>query len=235
VADADMRVRHPDKLAPEDLLAKGALALGIHLSSGQLLAFRLYREELARWSARTNLTALREPAEIIREGFLDSLACLPFVPSETCRVLDIGSGAGFPSIPLKIVRPALEVTLVEASRKKSSFLRHIVRILDLQGARVVQIRAEELAADPAEQGKYDLAFARAVAPLPGQVQLTAPFVRPGGLFLAQVGYGTVWAATGTGGAGKNFEVAGEFALPPLLGRSDRRVLRLQRLPGGTVA
>jgi 16S rRNA (guanine527-N7)-methyltransferase len=230
-----MRARHPDQLTPEHLLVRGTSALGLELTSGQLLAFRLYGEELARWSARMNLTALREPEEIVREGFLDSLACLHFVPTEACRVLDIGSGTGFPSIPLKLVRPALEVTLLEASRKKTSFLRHIVRILDLQGARVVQRRAEDLADDPAEQGKYDLAFARAVASPPEQIQLAAPFLRPGGLFLAQVGLGTTWAESGIGTSGNSFEVTGEFVLPPSLGRSDRRVLRLQRLQERTDA
>jgi 16S rRNA (guanine527-N7)-methyltransferase len=230
-----MRARHPEQLTPEHLLVRGASALGLELTSGQLLAFRLYGEELARWSARTNLTALREPEEIVREGFLDSLACLHFVPSETCRALDIGPGAGFPSIPLKLIRPGLEVTLLEASRKKTSFLRHILRILDLQGARVVQGRAQDLAADPAEKMKYDLAFARAVASLPEQVQLAAPFLRPGGLFLAQVSVATTWGGSGIGLTGRSFEVTGEFVLPPSLGRSDRRVLRLQRLQGPTDA
>ena len=216
-------------------MVKGASALGLQLDSGKIQAFRLYREELVRWSARTNLTALRDPEEIVREGFLDSLACLLSVPPETSRVLDIGSGAGFPAIPLKLVRPTLEVTLVEASRKKTTFLRHIVRSLDLQEVRVVQRRAEDLAADPAEQGKYDLAFARAVAPLSEQVQLAAPFLRPGGLFLAQVGPGPAWPEASICAEAEDFEIAGAFALPPILGRPDRRVLELRRLRGRSAA
>lgn len=230
-----MSARQQDPFGPEDLLVKGASALGLQLDSGQIQAFRLYREELLRWSARTNLTAFRDSAEVLREGVLDSLACLPFVPPLASRILDIGSGAGFPAIPLKLVRPSLDVTLVEASRKKCTFLRHILRSLGLRGVRVVQSRAEDLAADPAEQGKYDLAFARAVAPLPEQMRLVAPFLRAGGLFLAQVGINPARAEARVGAAGEDFEIVGQFSLSPILGRPDRRVLGLRRLQGRTDA
>jgi 16S rRNA (guanine527-N7)-methyltransferase len=234
-ADDGMSARHPAPFGPEDLLVRGASALGLGLDSSQIQAFGLYREELIRWSARTNLTALREPEEIVREGFLDSLACLLFVPPEASRVLDIGSGAGFPAIPIKLTRPTLKVSLVEASRKKTTFLRHIVRSLDLQDVRVVQCRAEDLATDPAEQGKYDLAFARAVAPLSEQVRLVAPFLRPGGLFLAQAGFGPAWQEASIFAKEEDFEIAGEFVLHPILGRPDRRVLGLRRLQGRSAA
>jgi 16S rRNA (guanine527-N7)-methyltransferase len=230
-----MSARHSALFGPEDLLVRGASALGLQLDSGQIRAFRLYREELVRWSARTNLTALRNLEEIVREGFLDSLACLLFVPPEASRVLDIGSGAGFPAIPLKLVRPTFKVTLVEASRKKTTFLRHIVRSLDLQDVRVVQCRAEDLGTDPAEQGKYDLAFARAVAPLFEQARLAEPFLRPGGLFLAQVGLGPAWPEARNCAREEDFEIVGEFALHPILGRPDRRILGLRRLRGRSAA
>lgn len=226
-----MSARQRSALGPEDLLAKGASAFGLQLDLRQVQAFRLYREELARWSARTNLTALRDPEGIVREGFLDSLACLQFTLPEASRVLDIGSGAGFPAIPLKLVRPSLQVTLVEASRKKSTFLRHIVRSLALQDVRVLQCRAEDLATDPSEQGKYDFVLARAVSPLPQAAQLAAPFLRPGGLFLAQVGPSAVRPEASMCLSGEDFEVVGEFSLPPSLGRPDRRVLGLRRPRG----
>lgn len=216
-------------------MVKGASAIGLQLDSGQIQAFRLYREEILRWSARTNLTAFRDSAEVVREGFLDSLACLPFVPPQASRVLDVGSGAGFPAIPLKLFRPSLNVTLVEASRRKCTFLRHILRSLGLRGVRVVQRRAEDLAADPAERGQYDLAFARAVAPLPEQMRLVAPFLRAGGLFLAQIGIDPARAEASIGATGGIFEIAGEFSPSPILGRPDRRVLGLRRLQGRTVA
>jgi 16S rRNA (guanine527-N7)-methyltransferase len=228
-----MSAQRRSSLGPEDLLARGAFALGIHLDPCQVQAFRLYREELARWSLRTNLTALRDPEEIVREGFLDSLACLQFALPEASFVLDIGSGAGFPAIPLKIVRPTLQLTLVEASRKKSTFLRHILRRLALRNVRLLQCRAEDLAADPEEQGKYDFVLARAVSPLPQAAQLAAPFLRPGGLFLAQVGPSSGRPEAGICPPGEGFEVVAEFSLPPILGRPDRRVLGLRRPRGPT--
>ena len=224
-----MRARAQLLLDPDNLLAAGACALGLQLSPQQIQAFRLYREEIARWSERTNLTALRTAEEIVREGFLDSLACLRLAPVEASRTLDIGSGAGFPAIPIRLARPSLRLTLVEAARKKATFLRHIVRCLDLQDVRILCCRAEALAVDPDERGVYDLALARAVAPLHEQVRLAAPFLRPGGIFLAQVGQGSILQRAGLGHRVEGFEVAAEYALPPLLGRPDRRVLGLRRL------
>src|SRR5574337_1716541 len=115
-----MELHDDPRPGPDDLLVMGALALGFDLTPGQVAAFRTYREEIARWSARTNLTALREPGDIVRAGFLDSLACLPLIPPGAKCALDVGSGAGFPALPLKIVRPDMSFTLVEASRKKAT-------------------------------------------------------------------------------------------------------------------
>lgn len=214
---------------PEDLLIAGARALGLRLTQGQVAAFRAYQEEIRRWSARVNLTALRDPEDVVRAGFLDSLACLPLIPLGARRALDIGSGAGFPALPLKLLRPGLAFTLVEASRKKATFLRHIVRTLRVTEVRVVQRRAESMAGDPQEAGSYDVALARAVAAPPEQGQLVRPFLRPGGLFLVQVGPG----APGPGELDRlvrlGFEPEQEFALPPALGRPGRRVLALRRV------
>jgi 16S rRNA (guanine527-N7)-methyltransferase len=176
------------RLDPDELVAAGAASLGLDLDAVALDRFRRYREELSRWSAQVNLTALRRPEDIVREGFLDSLACAAFIPPSAVRAVDVGSGAGFPAIPLAIVRPALAFTLVEATRKKATFLRHIARLLQLS-LTVVHARAEDLAGDPAHAGSYDVALARAVAPLPQQARLVRPLLRPGGVFLAQVGAG----------------------------------------------
>jgi 16S rRNA (guanine527-N7)-methyltransferase len=221
-----MRSGRPAPPRPEDLLETGAAALGIPLDTRQLDAFRRYREEIARWSSRMNLTSLRDPEAIVREGFLDSLACLPLVPAGASRALDIGSGAGYPALPLKLARPSLHFTLVEASRKKASFLRHVIRALGLEGVRVVRCRAEELARQASEAGAYDVALARAVAPLPEQGRLVRPFLRPGGLFLAQVGADPLAGPALAGLAALGFEPAGELALPAALGRPGRRVVAL---------
>jgi len=171
---------------PRELLEAGALALGVRLDPTALDRFTRYLEELERWSASINLTALRRPADIVRDGFLDSLACDPLVPPETRRAIDIGSGAGFPAIPLAIARPALPFTLVEATRKKVTFLRHVARTLGLDRVQALHERAERLAREPAQAGAYDLALARAAAPLLEQAALVRPFLAAGGLFLAQV-------------------------------------------------
>lgn len=173
--------------APEELLLAGAQALGLTLDAAARERFQRYLEELIGWSAHMNLTALRRPAEIVREGFLDSLSLAPFIPAAAKRVVDIGSGAGFPAIPLAILRPDLGFTLVEAIRKKVTFLRHAARTLPLPGVAVVQARAEAVARDPAHAGRYDVGMARAAAPLAEQAALVAPFLAPGGLFLAQAG------------------------------------------------
>lgn len=232
-----MPSRHGARPGPDDLLVAGAITLGLRLSSEQVAAFRTYREEILRWSAQTNLTALRQPEDIVRAGFLDSLACLPLIPPGTRRTLDVGSGAGFPGLPLKLLRPDLSFTLVEASRKKATFLQHVVRRLGLAEVRVVQQRAEDLAGDPAERGAYDLALARAVASPPEQARLVRPFLRAGGLFLLQTGPRPLRRSSEAGGPapgsmdrllGPGFELVRELQLPSSLGRPGRRVLAFRR-------
>lgn len=220
---------HRDRLlAPEDLLVSGALALGLEVTPDQLAAFRIYGEEIARWSARLSLTALRRPEDIVRVGFLDSLACLALIPREAKRVVDIGSGAGFPAIPLKLARPDLSFTLVEASRKKTTFLQHVVRRLRLSGVRVVQGRAEVLGQDPQEAGAYDLALARAVAPPPDQMRLVRPFLRAEGRFLLQIA-GSLDEAMRERLSKLGFRMVREISLATPLGRPGCRVLALRRL------
>jgi 16S rRNA (guanine527-N7)-methyltransferase len=177
----------PRTAEPEKLLLAGAEALGVTLDAVARERFERYLAELLGWSARMNLTALRRPADIVREGFLDSLSLAPFIPATVGRAVDIGSGAGFPAVPLAILRPDLAFTLVEAIRKKVTFLRHAARTLQLPGVAVVQARAEDLAREPEHAGRYDLGMARAVAPLAAQAALVAPLLAPGGLFLAQAG------------------------------------------------
>ncbi|MFB3817843.1 MAG: 16S rRNA (guanine(527)-N(7))-methyltransferase RsmG [Candidatus Methylomirabilales bacterium] len=177
----------PRTAAPEDLLLAGARALGLTLDAAARARFQRYLEELVGWSAHMNLTALRRPADIVREGFLDSLSLAPFIPASARRAVDIGSGAGFPAIPLAILRPDLAFTLVESIRKKVTFLRHAARTLGLPSVAVVQARAEAVAREPEHAGRYDVGMARAAAPLAEQAALVAPFLAPGGLFLAQAG------------------------------------------------
>ncbi len=215
------------ELDPDQLLIAGAHDLGIRFSSEQIAAFRLYRQEILRWSERINLTALTTPADIVLEGFLDSLACLALMPNGPCNALDIGSGAGFPAIPLALVRDEIKFTLIEASRKKTTFLRHIVRSLNLRNVQILCGRVE-VSGDASFGGEeFDLAFARAVAPLADQAVLVSPHLRSGGFFLAQVGATGITKDTLNRVRGMGYECAGAFQVPTWKKGSDRRIIAFQ--------
>lgn len=181
-----------------------------------------------RWSKRMNLTALATPAQIVRQGFLDSLACALLLPGDARRILDVGSGAGFPAIPLALLKPELEFTLVEAARKKITFLRHIVRQLELHRVQLRPARIEALAGAPEMRAGFDAAMARAVAPLPEVARLLRPFLQPTGVFLAQVGTGAevddAVALVCRGG----FAIVGNREVPVGFGKPGRRVIALQK-------
>ena len=162
--------------------------LGLHLTRAQLSALSLYERELVDWNAHFNLTAIRDPQEIHIKHFLDSLTCSLVLREKSIgRLIDIGTGAGFPGIPIKILYPKMQLTLVESVGKKAEFCRHVVRILDLQGVEVVQERAESLGQNPSHREQYDWAVARAVAILPVLAEFLLPLVRVGGSMLAMKG------------------------------------------------
>ncbi|NJD58780.1 MAG: 16S rRNA (guanine(527)-N(7))-methyltransferase RsmG [Anaerolineales bacterium] len=162
--------------------------LDIHLTRSQLAALSLYERELLDWNTRFNLTAIRNPHEIHIKHFLDSLTCL-LVMRESAfgRFIDVGTGAGFPGIPIKILYPKVQLTLVESVGKKAEFCRHVVKILALPEVEVVQERAEVLGQDQNYREQYDWAVARAVAILPVLAEYLLPLVRVGGTVLAMKG------------------------------------------------
>lgn len=172
-------------------LVTGAARLGLSLTEGQLASFEIYYRELVAWNERVNLTAVTACEEVQTRHFLDSLACSPVVPAlpegGRMRAIDVGSGAGLPGLPLKIVWPGLRLTLLEATGKKVAFLEHLVGVLALEGVTVLHGRAEELAHDPAHRESYDLVLARALAQMATLAELTLPFSRPGGLVIAPKG------------------------------------------------
>ena len=174
-----------------DLLIAGAKELHITLSPEHLAAFRVTYEELVSWNQKFNLTAITDYERVQVRHFLDSLSCLPAMEYQERltdqRVIDVGTGAGFPGIPLKIVRPGLRLTLLEATEKKVSFLRHLVQRLGLQGVTVLHGRAEELGQATAHRERYDWAVARAVAEMPILAEYLLPLVKIGGRALAQKG------------------------------------------------
>jgi len=172
----------------KELAQYARTTLGIHLTPAQLALLERYERELLAWNAQFNLTAIRDSESIRVKHFLDSLSCLLVMrdtPME--RVIDIGSGAGFPGLPLKILCPAMRLTLVESVGKKASFLRHVVQHLGLEGVEVVQDRAEALGQMNAYRQQYDWALARAVAVMPVLAEYLLPLVKVGGSMLAMKG------------------------------------------------
>ena len=171
-----------------ELLINGAQALlGLELTREQVAAFQTYAAELRTWNARFNLTALTDDAGIQLKHFLDSLSLLPLLPDHAGQLIDVGTGAGFPGLPLKIMRPNLQVTLVEATGKKVTFCQAVAAQLGLTGVTVVNARAEEVGQDPAHRERYDWAMARAVAALPVLAEYLLPLVKIGGQAIAQKG------------------------------------------------
>ena len=161
---------------------------GLRLSPRQREALLLYESELMAWNERFNLTAIRDNEEIRVKHFLDSFTCLQVMRSQPGnRLIDIGTGAGFPGLILKIANPNQQVTLVESVGKKVDFCRHIVNALGLEQVSVVQDRAEVLGRMAAHRESYDWAAARAVAVLSVLAEYLLPFVRIGGSMLAMKG------------------------------------------------
>lgn len=161
----------------------GLHQLDLALSDQQLEQFIRYQQELLDWNARFNLTAITEPEGVQVKHFLDSLTLLAARDRQRAHLLDIGSGAGFPGLALKIARPEWKVTLLEATGKKVTFLRHIIEVLHLDGIEAIQGRAEEFAHQSAYRAAFDIVTARAVASLPILLEYSAPYCRVGGAII----------------------------------------------------
>jgi 16S rRNA (guanine527-N7)-methyltransferase len=185
-----MAKAQPKPAITKDLaqLATDAKAFGVTLDDGQLAAFGRFRELLLEWNERLNLTAITDPQEVLTHHFLDSLSAAQAVPVElregAARVIDVGSGAGFPGLALAIAFPKWRVTALEATGKKVKFLEHVASVLRLTNARPLEGRAEVLAHNKEERGRYDVVTARALAPLPTLLEYCEPFARAGGVTIA---------------------------------------------------
>ena len=169
----------------QNLLAVGARALGFELSPAQLDQFAHYADRLIEWNARFNLTTITQPREIVIRHFLDSLSAARAVPPGAARLIDVGAGAGFPGLPIKIARPEVEVTLLEATRKKCDFLQAVVNELQLADVLIVNARAEEAGRMEAHRAQYDVAIARGVGEMPVLIEYLLPLVKIGGVAVAQ--------------------------------------------------
>ena len=169
-----------------NLIVQSAQKLGVHLDSYQTHLLVAHARELIHWNKRINLTSIKDPLEIAVKHFVDSLSPAPLIPPYS-TLLDIGSGGGFPGIPLKVAIPSLAVTLIDASRKKVSFLKHVIRMLKLPTIEARHIRAENLANDLEYTMRYDVIVSRALSKLDSFVAFAYPLLAENGVIIALKG------------------------------------------------
>ncbi len=169
-------------------LNRGAQKLGLHLNPEQLEQFQTYYQELLDWNRRINLTSITDYEEVQIRHFLDSLTVILVgqqISNTSIRLIDVGTGAGMPGLPLKILFPDIKLVLLEATTKKAAFLHHLKQKLALNNVEIVVGRAEDVAHLSQYREGFDIVLSRAVAPLPTLVELTLPFCAIGGCLIAQ--------------------------------------------------
>lgn len=168
----------------EELLKKNADSLGIELNDHQISQFMRYYEILVEWNSFMNLTGITEYEEVVQKHFTDSLAlCKAINLKKVNNLIDIGTGAGFPGIPLKIVYPDLRITLLDSLQKRIKFLNEVIEQLGLTNIEAIHGRAEDFAKPSMKREKYDLCVSRAVANLSSLSEYCIPYVKIGGYFI----------------------------------------------------
>ena len=181
----------PDTLIEQSSLssqiADSAAAVGIRLEQDQIVLFLAYLDTINIWNEKINLVSIKSPLDIPIKHFIDSLIPLQFLPSLSANLLDIGSGGGFPGIPLKIASPSLRVTLMESSRKRSSFLKHAIRTLRLGNIEVVNRRVESCLNMDAYRQHFDVVISRAVFKLSELIAYAGGFLNDHGFLIAMKG------------------------------------------------
>ena len=220
-----------------DLIIEGAATFDIDLNHSQTRQFAVHATELVRWNRKINLTAITDPFEVAIKHFLDSLPAARFLPKDA-TLLDIGSGGGFPGLALKILMPSLSTTLIDASRKKVSFLKHVIRTLKLDNIEALHIRAEDLAGDPFYRNRFNVVISRAVSSLELFCRLALPFLIDEGSMMAlkgDVGIDEIKELQGKEFGGGNPETVGrqlsvtvdKFHLPFL--NSNRSIVIIRKM------
>jgi 16S rRNA (guanine527-N7)-methyltransferase len=168
------------------MVRDGAKEMGVLLDLSMAKKMAVHCTELMRWNQKVNLTAITDPMEVAVKHLLDSLAAYHLLPGDA-SVLDVGSGGGFPGLVLKIANPGLFVALVDASRKKVSFLKHVIRVLSLTRIEAIHARVGEIVWQEAFAQRFDAAACRAFTSLSGFVEMAAPLVKKGGILVAYKG------------------------------------------------
>ncbi|MCK9267377.1 MAG: 16S rRNA (guanine(527)-N(7))-methyltransferase RsmG [Alkaliphilus sp.] len=180
-------------MEPVEILKHGTKKMGIEISQYQIEQFIKYKDILLEWNQRMNLTAITEEREIIIMHFLDSISCLQTgylsmrSTGESIRLIDVGTGAGFPGIPLKIMLPGIKLTLMDSLKKRIGFLKEAGKELGLDGVEFIHGRAEDFGKNKDYREKYNCVVSRAVAALNILVEYCLPFVKVGGYFICQKG------------------------------------------------
>lgn len=164
--------------------------LNIELSNNNIDKFNIYSDMLKEWNEKINLTAITEDKEIILKHFIDSLTIAPYIENGNKKLIDVGTGAGFPGIPIKILMNDLEVTLLDSLDKRIKFLNEVISKLELNGISCIHGRAEDFGRDRLYREQFDYCTARAVAKLPVLLEYCLPFVKTGGIFIAMKGSDT---------------------------------------------
>lgn len=173
----------------EMCLKNGAAAFGAELDDDMLRQLFRYKGLLLEWNEKMNLTAITDDKELILKHFVDSLSIVPYI-KEAGSLIDVGTGAGFPGIPLKIVLPSLDTVLLDSLEKRVGFLGTAISELGLEGIKAVHMRAEDAGKSAEFRERFDAAAARAVASMPVLLEYCLPFVRTGGVFIAMKGSST---------------------------------------------
>lgn len=217
-----------------ELLVSSARECGLEVASAQAESFQQYMELLVEWNEKINLTAITEPREVAIKHFLDSILLLKYMDiPQGAKLIDVGTGAGFPGLPLKIMRPDIKLTLLDGLNKRLIFLQDVLDKLHLS-AELVHARAEEAGRQAKYRGSYDLATARAVAPLNLLSEYCLPFLKMGGIFAAMKGPQITEELDAAKSAikllGCTLDKAEEFTLPGGDGRSLVLIKRTNALP-----
>lgn len=207
-----------------DILYEGARELGFELSIEEAEQFMISLGQLKLWNEKINLTAVKTDRDVVITHFLDSLTPAPFI-KKNAKLLDIGSGAGFPGVPLKIVRPDLEVTLLDSSQKKVSFLKELIRKCGLEGIQAVSGRAED-GGNGLKRSWFDCVIMRAIGSIPYVLNLSLPYItREGEIIVMR---GKAWAeGLNEAGIEERFKLKEKKSLTLPLGGQERMILVFQ--------